>query len=257
MIIWLALCLGLGIAVGFLSAEIVGLPLAPIVAFALVWFARRKGQGFPTLLSYAIGFESVALWVAVPALLPSSFAAPANPGATLAFAGLLLALGLVMAAAAFLPVVRKGQRDERGEQTIAATLTRPYFLVDGYDVSAHSSLGDVQALLEPYDVNPGGPRLFRYDGAELSLKTKAKSPRTPIWKRQVVATEEVIGHAPEQLAEALRRNLGEPLPKRVRRRMKIAPMSTEDLKTAELPQLVNAFIKAYGTLLPWGPFSSR
>ena len=103
---WLALCVGLGIAAGLLSAEIIGLPLAPVLAFALVWFARQKGQGVSTLLSYVVGFELSALWIGLPAVIPSSFATPANPRATLALAGLLVAMGLVMAAAAFLPVVR-------------------------------------------------------------------------------------------------------------------------------------------------------
>jgi hypothetical protein len=104
--LWLALCFFLGIAGGFLTAEIIGLPLALILPIALVLVARHRGQGMATLLSYSAGFELLALWVGLPAVLPSSWATPAHPSQTLLLAGLMLVLGIAMGAAAFLPAVR-------------------------------------------------------------------------------------------------------------------------------------------------------
>jgi len=104
--LWLALCFFLGIAGGFLTAEIIGLPIALILPIALVLGGRQRGQGMATLLSYSAGFELLALWVGLPAVLPSSWATPAHPGQTLVLAGLLLVLGIAMGAAAFLPAVR-------------------------------------------------------------------------------------------------------------------------------------------------------
>jgi RsiW-degrading membrane proteinase PrsW (M82 family) len=104
--LWLALCFFLGIAGGFLTAEIIGLPLALILPTALVLVGRHRGQGMATLLSYSAGFELLALWVGLPAVLPSSWATPAHPSQTLVLAGLMLVLGITMGAAAFLPAVR-------------------------------------------------------------------------------------------------------------------------------------------------------
>ena len=104
--LWLALCSFLGIAEGFLTAEIIGLPLALILPILLVLVGRHRGQGMATLLSYSAGFELLALWVGLPAVLPSSWATPAHPSQTLVLAGLMLVLGITMGAAAFLPAVR-------------------------------------------------------------------------------------------------------------------------------------------------------
>lgn len=135
-----------------------------------------------------------------------------------------------------------------GEDYVASTLgagiiNGPYFLVEGHDVSAHSSLGDVEARLEPY-IKPGELRLFQSDGTELSLTTKG-GPKTPVYKRPVVAGESIIGHDPSHLAEALRWCLANP-PKRLRRRSGTAMMSAEALREAELPQLVEEFVKTFG-----------
>jgi|GEM_PF-3480713 len=59
-----------------------------------------------TLLSYSAGFELLALWVGLTAVLPSSWASPAHPSQTLLLAGLMLVLGIAISAAAFLPAVR-------------------------------------------------------------------------------------------------------------------------------------------------------
>lgn len=120
-------------------------------------------------------------------------------------------------------------------------MTGPYFLVEDHDVVAFSSLREVEAFVEPYDV--ASNRLFRSDGAELSLTLTEEGSRTPIYRRQVVAREDVIGHDPSHLAEALRAYLAK-LPKRVRRRSRATSMSAQDLTTAELPQLVEEFLRA-------------
>ena len=104
--LWLALCFFLGIAGGFLTAEIIGLPLALFLPIALVLVGRHRGQGMATLLSYSAGFELLALWVGLTAVLPSSWASPAHPSQTLLLAGLMLVLGIAISAAAFLPAVR-------------------------------------------------------------------------------------------------------------------------------------------------------
>lgn len=118
----------------------------------------------------------------------------------------------------------------------------PYFLVEGHDVSGFSSLRAVEAHLEPY-IKPGELRLFRSDGTELSLTTKG-GPRTPVYKRQVVAGETIIGYDPSHLADALRAYLAKP-PKRARRHSGTT-MSAEALRVAELPQLVEKFVKTFG-----------
>ena len=119
----------------------------------------------------------------------------------------------------------------------------PYFLVEGHDVIAFPSLRDIETFLEPY-LEPGELRLFRSDGTELSLTTNG-GPRTPVYKRRVVAGESVIGHDPSHLAEAIRVYLAQP-PKRLRRRWGTTTMPREALRVAELPQLVEEFVKTYG-----------
>jgi hypothetical protein len=86
----------------------------------------------------------------------------------------------------------------------AELVSGPYFVVEGHDASFHEYLGDVETFLEAYDVEAGGLRLFRADGAELKLTTSGPPPPSPVWRRRVVATEEVVGHDPAALADALR-----------------------------------------------------
>jgi hypothetical protein len=83
----------------------------------------------------------------------------------------------------------------------------PFFIVDGHDASVHEYLGDVEAFLEAYDVEAGRLRLFQADGTELRLTTSGPPPPSPPWQRRVVATEDVVGHDPAALAEALRAGL--------------------------------------------------
>ena len=119
-------------------------------------------------------------------------------------------------------------------------VTGPYFLVEDHDVVAFSSLRGVEAFVEPDDV--ASNRLFRSDGAELSLTVTEEGSRTPIYRRQVVAREDVTGHDPSHLTEALRACLAE-LPKRLRRRSRATSTSAQDLRTAELPALVEEFLR--------------
>jgi hypothetical protein len=104
---WLALCFFFGVAGGFLSAELVGLPLVPLVVILLVRFARRGNMGVSTLLAYSAGFECTAVWVALPAIFPGSWATPTNRWEDLSLAAILLLLGLGIASAARLPAVRR------------------------------------------------------------------------------------------------------------------------------------------------------
>src|SRR5260221_10886454 len=92
----------------------------------------------------------------------------------------------------------------------------PYFVVEGDDVSAYSTLREVEADLESIDVEAGAFRLFRFDGPELRLATEGPPPPARVHKRRVIATDEAIGRDPRRLAEVLRTFLREPLPKRLK-----------------------------------------
>ena len=59
-----------------------------------------------------------------------------------------------------------------------------------------------------------------------------------------MAKEDIVGYDPSHLAEALRANLAA-LPKRVRRRSYATSMSPQDLTTAELPRLVEEFLRVF------------
>jgi hypothetical protein len=125
----------------------------------------------------------------------------------------------------------------------------PYFVVEGHDASVHEYLGDVEAFLEAYDVEAGRLRLFRADGAELKLATSGPPPPSPAWKRRVVATEEVVGHDPATLAEALRAGLlAEPktLLGRLWARRSQRDTDEDTIQRADLEVLVAEFRKAYG-----------
>jgi hypothetical protein len=121
-------------------------------------------------------------------------------------------------------------------------LTGPYFLVEDHDVVAFSGLREVEAFLEPYDA--ASNRLFRVDGAELSLTLSGEGSRTPLYRRHVVAKEDIVGNDASHLAEALRAGLAA-LPKRVRRRVYATSMSAQDLSAAGLSQLVAEFLRVF------------
>jgi hypothetical protein len=121
----------------------------------------------------------------------------------------------------------------------------PYFLVDGGDVSVYSGVRELEAHLEPYDVEGSALRLFRSDGTELSLETKADRPGTALYKRRVMAAEHVIGRDPSHLATSIRTYLRGPFPKRERYLMATRTMSPEHLKIAELPELVEEFLRVF------------
>jgi hypothetical protein len=116
----------------------------------------------------------------------------------------------------------------------------PYFLVEDHDVVAFSSLREVEAFVEPYDA--GSNRLFLSDIAEVSLTLTDEGSQTPIYRRQVVAREDVIGHDPTHLAEALRAYLVE-LSRRARPRSHTTSMSAQDLSAAELSKLVEEYLR--------------
>jgi len=105
---WLILTLALGIGIGLLSAEIIGLPLLLLAPFALVRVGRRKQRAVSTLLAFAAGIELVACWVGFPVLFPSSFSTPANRGQSAIWSLGIVVLGIFVAASSLLPAVRRG-----------------------------------------------------------------------------------------------------------------------------------------------------
>jgi hypothetical protein len=124
----------------------------------------------------------------------------------------------------------------------------PYFVVDGQDVSVHESLGDVASFLETYDIEAGQLRLFRADGAELKLTTSGPPPPSGAWQRHVVATDEVVGHDPATLAEALRGGLlvdRVNLVDRLLRRRTQRDIDKDTIREANLEVLVEEFRRAH------------
>lgn len=103
---WCGVCVIVGLLAGLLTAEIIGLPLAFLLPFVLVRLARRRGKGVATLLWYCAGFALAAFHVAQPALFPTADYYATDRGMTLAAAGVMVLITLMIASASFLPAVR-------------------------------------------------------------------------------------------------------------------------------------------------------
>ena len=132
-------------------------------------------------------------------------------------------------------------------------MSGPFFIVDGHDASVHEYLGDVEAFLEAHEVEAGRLRLFQADGTELRLTTSGPPPPGPAWQRRVVATEDVVGHDPAALAEALRagllvehNSLVGRLVGRLMGRRTHRDIDRGAIRQADLEVLVAEFRKAYG-----------
>jgi hypothetical protein len=130
----------------------------------------------------------------------------------------------------------------------AGLVSGPYFVVEGHDASVHEYLGDVEAFLEAYDVEAGGLRLFQADGTELKLTTSGPPPPSGAWERRVVATEEVVGHDPATLADALRASLLVKQDNLVRRLLgrRTRRVDSDAIRKADLELLVEEFRRARG-----------
>ena len=134
-----------------------------------------------------------------------------------------------------------------------AMLTGPYFLVEGRDIQAFSSLRGIESQLEAIDVfERTFESYFAADGTLLRLTTEGGK-----WGN-VVATEEVLRKDPERLAEALRGFLlwglsrhqeSSWLNRLLRRRARVsAPvLDKQQLEEATLPALVEEFVRTQGT----------
>lgn len=90
----------LGLCLAFLTAEVIGLPLALIASGILVVKAVRGSLAIRAAVAYGGGYLILALWVALPAIFPSSFFSPGSRTASLTVALVLLAIGFSPSVAA-------------------------------------------------------------------------------------------------------------------------------------------------------------
>jgi hypothetical protein len=56
--IWVMVLLPLGAAVGFLSLEVIGIPLIPIILVLMIRVGRRAGNLPEALMSFGLGFAA-------------------------------------------------------------------------------------------------------------------------------------------------------------------------------------------------------
>ncbi len=101
---WFPMCLVLGIVIGVLTLEVVGMLIAPLFAVVLVAIGRDRGKRIATLLTFCAGYEVAPLWLLSRVILPepaTSWIVTPTP-----FLLVIAAFGGVMAAGAAIPGVR-------------------------------------------------------------------------------------------------------------------------------------------------------
>ena len=128
-------------------------------------------------------------------------------------------------------------------------VTGPYFSVDGRDVVMYAELSNLAFHLEAIDVFQGThDKIFAADGTILRLATEGGK-----WGK-VVATDEVVGTEPAQLADAIRGFLVASLNLRTKRnwfrrglqeqgKAGAPTLDQEGVERATLPELVDEFVR--------------
>jgi hypothetical protein len=102
---WLGLSLGFGIFGGLCGAYLVGLPLTIGIPILLVRFARYRGWGSPTMVSYAVGVALVPVWIVGSQTFLETPNRPTS--GSVVISGILVGVAMAMVLASRLRIVRR------------------------------------------------------------------------------------------------------------------------------------------------------